>query len=115
MLTMSQMVAGTPAYMAPEQRDGKPCDARTDIYAAGLILFEMASGFRPGSGQPKMEELPERFAHVVQRCLEQNPEDRWQSAADLARELQWSGQPEKAVASLPSSGSAVRRIIIAAA
>jgi eukaryotic-like serine/threonine-protein kinase len=48
-VTASRMIIGTPAYMAPEQRVGKPADARADIYALGLILHEMLTGTRPGS------------------------------------------------------------------
>ena len=47
-VTASRMIIGTPAYMAPEQREGKPADARADIYALGLILHEMLTGTRPG-------------------------------------------------------------------
>ncbi len=90
-LTGSHVVMGTPAYMAPEQREGKQCDARTDIYASGLILYEMASGKRWQPDQPApLDQFPPTFAHVVERCLERDPEDRWQSARDIQRQLEWS-------------------------
>lgn len=89
-MTAANVVMGTPAYMAPEQREGKDCDARTDTYSLGLVLYEMATGKRVEPGHPPpLEHLPEKLAHVIERCIAAEPEDRWQSTADLCRELQW--------------------------
>ena len=106
-LTGPNVVMGTPAYMAPEQREGQECDTRTDIYALGLMLHEMATGKRCLKGEkPSVAQLPEKLAHVIERCLALDPEDRWQAAADVRSELLWAAKPvqapEKAiVADLP--------------
>ena len=102
-------IAGTLVYMAPEQLEGKPLDARADIWGLGCVLYEMASGRRPFSGEsaastiasilqqepPLLAELvpltPPALEHLVRTCIAKDPEQRWQSAADLARELRWLG------------------------
>jgi Tol biopolymer transport system component/predicted Ser/Thr protein kinase len=93
-LTGSNVVMGTLAYMAPEQREGQPCDPRTDIYALGLTLHEMATGKRCLTGErPFLEQLSEKLSHVIEKCLAVDPEDRWQSAADVKSELLWAAKP----------------------
>src|SRR5580700_6969384 len=84
-LTASRMVMGTPAYMAPEQREGKPADARSDIYSFGCVLHEMLTGVRPASQRKRIASR--RLEKIVSRCLEEDPGRRWQSAAELEREL----------------------------
>jgi eukaryotic-like serine/threonine-protein kinase len=84
-VTASHMVMGTPAYMPPEQREGKPADARSDIYSFGCVLYEMLTGSRAASGRRR---IPSRkLERIVSRCLEGDTANRWQSAAELQREL----------------------------
>ena len=106
-LTSDGMIVGTFQYMAPEQLEGKEADARTDIFAFGELIYEMATG-KPAfsaksrasliaailtSEPPPITQLqpltPLGLERVVKRCLAKDPEERWQSASDLASELQW--------------------------
>ncbi|MEO8218364.1 MAG: protein kinase [Acidobacteriota bacterium] len=106
-LTAEGTILGTFQYMAPEQLEGTEADARTDIFALGAVLYEMATGQRAFDGKTKTSLIaaivagqprrlvdfdllaPEGLEHVIQRCLEKDPVDRWQSANDVARELEW--------------------------
>ena len=84
-LTVSGMVMGTPAYMPPEQRQGKPADARSDIYSFGWVLYEMLTGARAGSQRRRVASRG--LETIVSRCLEDDPARRWQSVGDIARQL----------------------------
>ena len=103
-LTEPGAVVGTLAYMSPEQIAGQRLDPRTDIFSLGTVLYEMVSGRRPFDGPsrasviatimnspppPLPASLPHGVDRVISKCLEKNPEDRWQSARDLRDELLW--------------------------
>jgi len=106
-LTAEGTLVGTFQYMAPEQLEGREADARTDLWALGCVLYEMATGrraFEEASKAsliaaimerepPAMTTLqplaPPALERAVRQCLAKDPDNRWQSARDLARELEW--------------------------
>ncbi|HEY3257477.1 MAG TPA: serine/threonine-protein kinase, partial [Gemmatimonadaceae bacterium] len=139
-ITSAGMAIGTPAYMAPEQLAGDPAaDHRMDLYAVGLLAYELLSGESPFTGPSPQATLTAQLTHdpepiykmrpdvppelsaVIMRCLAKQPEDRPQSAAALLAELEEATTPSGGVgtASMRSVGDARRsrrsRIMTAAA
>jgi eukaryotic-like serine/threonine-protein kinase len=106
-LTDPGMVVGTLSYMAPEQLEGRKADPRTDVFAFGVILYEMATGKKPFSGTSKasligsilkdeptpISELapmsPPALDRLIRQCLEKDPYERWHSVHDVVKELKW--------------------------
>ena len=106
-ITAEGTIVGTFQYMAPEQLEGKEADARGDLWALGCVLYEMATGTPAfegksqasligaimGSEPAPMTQLapltPQALDHLVTQCLAKDPNQRWQSAGDLKRELEW--------------------------
>jgi serine/threonine protein kinase len=106
-LTSAGMVIGTIQYMSPEQIEGKEADARSDLFALGAVLYEMATGKRPFDGKSQLSVAssilerdpapirtikpltPAAFERVVSSCLAKNPDDRFQTAHDVGLELEW--------------------------
>ncbi len=125
-LTGAGMIVGTFQYMAPEQLDGGEADARSDIWAFGATVYEMATARKAFSGHSQasliasiLKEQPRPIAEIepltppgldriVQRCLAKDPDERWQSARDLAHELKWIAQGGSQ-AGVPAPVAAQRR------
>jgi eukaryotic-like serine/threonine-protein kinase len=105
-LTGEGKIIGTVAYMSPEQAEGRPVDPRSDIFAVGVLLHEMATGNRPFKGDTNVSiissilkdnpapvtdlnpRLPADLARIIRRCLAKDPGRRYQTAADLRTELE---------------------------
>jgi eukaryotic-like serine/threonine-protein kinase len=108
-MTHTGQILGTPRYMSPEQVEGKPADHRSDLYALGLILYETVTGNVPFTGESTLQvmyqrlkadpvnpkvlhpELPNYFVHIILRCLERDPERRYQSAQEILDDLDSTG------------------------
>ena len=124
-LTAEGTILGTLQYMAPEQLEGKEADARTDIFAFGAVVYEMVTGTKAftgksqvslitaimGSEPPPIADVqpvsPPVLGRTVKRCMEKDPDNRWQSSSDLLFQLKWTldAQP----ASFPEAHAAALR------
>jgi eukaryotic-like serine/threonine-protein kinase len=105
-LTREGRIVGTAPYMSPEQLQGMPLDARSDIFSLGAVLYEMATGRRPFAGGSAAElvssilrdepspvtdlrpELPRQLGRILRHCLAKDPARRFQTAQDLRNELE---------------------------
>jgi eukaryotic-like serine/threonine-protein kinase len=110
-MTRTGAVMGTPRYMSPEQVEGKPVDSRSDLYALGLVFYEMVTGTTPFSGESTWQlmyqrvqvmpkdvklvnpALPDYMARVIMHCLEKDPANRYQSAKAILANLDSGRSP----------------------
>jgi eukaryotic-like serine/threonine-protein kinase len=127
-LTEAGIIVGTVPYMAPEQIEGREVDARTDIFSFGVVVYEMVCGRRPFEGDSRASlmaaivaaeppppsslqpQAPASLERLILRCLAKDPEDRWQTARDLAAELRWIAETGSgATAAAPGATNRPRR------
>jgi TolB-like protein/Tfp pilus assembly protein PilF/predicted Ser/Thr protein kinase len=125
----TRVVAGTLPYMAPEQLQGEPVDTRTDLYALGVVLYEMTTGQRPFRHevstrladmilhQPPVQpramnrRISPELENIVLKCLEKDPESRYQSAKELGVDLRRLGpvRSQTTAAAVTPAGALARR------
>ncbi len=112
-LTEAGTIIGTPGYMSPEQIEAQEVDSRSDVFSFGVLLYELATGVHPFEGRTaastigrilaldprppsQLRPLPAEFDRIVRKCLQKQPEDRYQSTSDLALDLeQLGGAPQR--------------------
>jgi Tol biopolymer transport system component len=118
-VTAKHTILGTYQYMAPEQIEGREADSRSDIFAFGAVLYEMITGRRAFEGTDVTlltaiverhpapmasfrRQVPPALQHIVDRCLAKDPDARWQSARDVAAELEWVASGSADAGSAPA-------------
>jgi Tol biopolymer transport system component/predicted Ser/Thr protein kinase len=126
--TAEGTILGTLQYMAPEQVEGRPVDARTDIFAFGAVVYEMATGKKAFEGRSQASLIakiletdpapistlqpmtPPALDRLVKKCLAKEPEKRWQAASDVCDELKWIAEQGKgSQAAMPATSRIAKR------
>jgi len=128
-LTAQGTILGTLQYMAPEQVEGRDVDGRTDIFAFGAVVYEMATGKRAFEGKsqasliakiletdpPSISSLqpmtPPALERTVKRCLAKEPDDRWQTARDLEVQLKWIVEGGSQIGLAPTAATKGIRVL----
>lgn len=131
-LTQKGSVVGTFQYIAPEVLQGIEADSRSDIFSFGCVLYEMVAGKRPFEGKTQIKvmsailedtpapiatlrpDAPPALSHLVESCLNKDPEQRWQNAGDIKNELLWISQSGGTTSPVDAPAWARPRNIIAA-
>jgi serine/threonine protein kinase len=124
-VTARGTILGTLPYMAPEQLEGTEADARTNLWAFGAVLYEMVTGRRAFEGQSQVSLIgnimntappalatlqpltPPALERVVRKCLAKAPDDRWDTAHDVADELRWIAQTSSGSTTAPGGALTV--------
>ena len=126
MITEDGKILGTAAYMSPEQAQGKPADPRSDVFALGIVLYQIATGDQPFAGDTKISilssiikdeprpivelntNLPRHLGRIIGKCLEKDPSRRYQSALGVRNDLEALAEEVNSGEVLPVAAEAVR-------
>jgi serine/threonine protein kinase len=130
-VTQEGTIVGTFQYMSPEQVEGKELDGRSDIFSLGAVLYEMLTGKRAFEGKSQLSVAsailekepapistikplsPPAMEHLIATCIAKDPEERWQSCADVSRQLDWVAKAPKPAEVVPRSGKLLWTLVAA--